>query len=233
MQIYWLPIKEIIDETDEIKTYLLEWPEAFKAWQEGAHTHMALKGFDAKEIRDKTLIRHMSICTLPEEGMIGITTRIKKDRSFYKDELEKHQIGDKIALYRTLSNVPLRRENRPIYLLSAGVGLATFRPHLLQYFTDPTGVSHLYSLNIDSSNASLYQELFNSPRQPLTSFFVDNREEYYKNLSDLIDETGLYYIVGSDEFIQININHLLEEGISPEAIMIDKKKARRADFLPI
>ncbi len=42
MQIYWTKINKIIEETPEVKTYLLDCPENF-TWEEGSHTHFALE----------------------------------------------------------------------------------------------------------------------------------------------------------------------------------------------
>lgn len=75
MKIYWTKISKIIDETSENKTYLLDCPENF-TWEEGAHTHLALEGFNAGDKPNKRLVCYMSISTLPEENVIGITTRI-------------------------------------------------------------------------------------------------------------------------------------------------------------
>lgn len=66
MKIYWTKINKIIDETSEIKTYLLDCPENF-TWEEGAHTHLALEGFNAGDKPNKSLVRHMSISTLPRK----------------------------------------------------------------------------------------------------------------------------------------------------------------------
>ena len=43
MEIYWTKIKEIIDESKEVKTYQLACPVDF-TWEAGAHVHLALKG---------------------------------------------------------------------------------------------------------------------------------------------------------------------------------------------
>ncbi len=67
MQIYWTKINKIIEETPEVKTYLLDCPENF-TWEEGSHTHFALEGFNAGDKPNRSLIRHMSISTLPYEG---------------------------------------------------------------------------------------------------------------------------------------------------------------------
>ena len=127
MEIFWTTIKDIVDETNDVKTYKLNCPEGF-TWEAGAHTHFALEGFNIGEKPNRSLVRHMSISTLPEEGSIGITTRIKEECSEFKDILKREEKNRKVALFKTSTNVPLKRENRPIYLLSSGVGIATFRP---------------------------------------------------------------------------------------------------------
>ena len=134
MEIYWTKIKEIIEETPEIKTFHLECPEGV-TWEEGAHIHLALEGFNAGEKPNRALVRHMSISTVQKEAAIGITTRLKAERSEFKTILGNLSIGDQVAVFKIKSNLALRREERNVYLLSSGVGLASFRPLVLQYLT--------------------------------------------------------------------------------------------------
>ncbi|MCD2138544.1 dihydropteridine reductase [Salinicoccus halitifaciens] len=228
MKIYWTKIADVIEETPETKTYILECPEDF-TWEEGAHTHLALEGFNAGERPNRHLIRHMSICTLPGEKAIGITTRIRPQRSEFKQRLDDLPIGSQVALFKTHSNVPLRREERPVYLLSSGVGLATFRPLVLDFFDNPDKVKKVHSVNIDSSRNYLYPDLFvPDEAKRFLSEFLDNRMEYYEKVRRLAeDEEGLFYIVGSDEFLSENIKILCEAGIAPEQIMLDKHPDRK------
>jgi len=232
MQIYWTKIKQIIEETPQVKTYLLDIPEGF-TWEEGSHTHFALKGFNEGEKPNKGLVRHMSISTLPHENVIGITTRIKELCSEFKATLKNQTIGAEVALFKTHSNVPLRREGKNIYLLSAGVGIATFRPLALEYFARPENVKSIYSLNIDSTKDYLFTDIFKStPEKNFTAKFVDNRQDYYEEVNNLFeDKEGIYYIVGSDEFLRQNIGILFEKGIRPEQIMIDKRERSKPEFL--
>jgi|SRR5690625_4403946 len=234
MKIYWTSINEIINETDEVKTYILERPEDY-SWEEGAHVHLALKGFNAGKKPNRNLIRHMSICTLPEDDVVGITTRIRQKCSEFKARLREHKVGDQVALFKTVSNIPLKRENKNVYLLSAGVGLATFRPLVLDYLRSNDGVNHIHSLNIDSSEDYLFTDIFNTdPSKNLTSQYINNRKDYYKEVINLArDKDGLFYIVGSDGFIIENINYLIEENIKPEQIVLDKHQHQLPDFLPI
>ena len=232
MQIYWTKINKIIEETPEVKTYLLTCPEDF-TWEEGSHTHFALEGFNAGDKPNRGLIRHMSISTLPHENSIGITTRIKEQCSEFKAILRNLEVGNEVAIFKTHSNVPLKRVDKNVYLLSSGVGLATFRPLVLDYFKSTQNVNQIHSLNIDSSKDFLFTDIFEStPDKMFTSQFVDNRKDYYKEVKNLAaDKDGLFYVVGSDEFLLQNIEVLCEQGIKPEQIMLDKREQQLPEFL--
>ena len=234
MQIYWTKINKIIEETPEVKTYLLDCPEGF-TWEEGSHTHFALEGFNAGDKPNRGLIRHMSISTLPHENSIGITTRIREQCSEFKSILRNLEVGNEVAIFKTHSNVPLKRAGKNVYLLSSGVGLATFRPLVLDYFERADNVNKIHSLNIDSSKDFLFTTIFESaPDKNFTSQFVDNRKDYYEEVKNLAaDKDGLFYVVGSDEFLVQNIEVLREQGIQPEQIMLDKREQQLPEFLSI
>lgn len=234
MQIHWVKINDIIDETPEVKTYLLDLPEDF-TWEEGSYTHFALKGFNAGEKPNRSLIRHMSISTVPNEGFIGITTQIKEQCSEFKSTLRDHKVGDEAVIFKTRSNVPLKREDKNIYLLSSGVGLATFRPLVLDYFERADNITKIHSLNIDSSQDFLFPTIFNgAPNKNFTTQFVDNRQDYYEEVLNLAtDQDGVFYVVGSDKFIVQNIEVLREQNIQLAQIILDKPEGRLADFFPV
>lgn len=234
MQIYWTKINKIIEESSKVKTYLLECPEGF-TWEEGSHTHFALEGFNAGEKPNKSLVRHMSISTLPHENAIGITTRIREKCSEFKSILRTLEVGNQVALFKTHSNVPLKRDDKNVYLLSAGVGLATFRPLVLEYLEHPDNVNQIHSLNIDSSKEFLFTNIFKTvPDKNFTSQFVDNRKEYYEEVKRLAaDKDGIFYVVGSDDFLVQNIEILREQGIKPDKIMLDKREQRRSELLSL
>ena len=175
----------------------------------------------------------MSISTLPNENSIGITTRIREQCSEFKTILRNLEVGNEVAIFKTHSNVPLKREDKNVYLLSSGVGLATFRPLVLDYFERGDNVNQIHSLNIDSSKDFLFTTIFESaPDKKFTSQFVDNRKDYYEEVKNLAaDKNGLFYVVGSDEFLVQNIKVLREQGIKPEQIMLDKHERALPEFL--
>jgi len=232
VQIYWLKIKNIIEESSEIRTYLLERPEGF-TWEEGAHTHFAMKGFNTGNGPNRSLVRHMSISTIPSEDAIGITTRIKEQCSEFKSILRQLQIGDEVALFKTYTNLPLKRVRRSVYLLSSGVGLATFRSIILDYFNRPDEIKSMHSLNIETSKQFLFPDVVQSAADKnFTAHFVDSRKTYYEEVQKLAaDKEGLFYIVGSDEFLAQNIAVLRENGISVDQIMLDKHEEQKEQFL--
>ena len=234
MQIYWTKINKIIEETPEVKTFLLDLPEGF-TWEEGAHTHLALEGFNAGDQPNKSLVRHMSISTLPNEQSVGITTRIRELCSEFKSILRNLEVGDKVALFKIHSNVPLKRDDKNIYLLSSGVGLATFRPLVLTYLERPENINRIHSLTIDSTKDYLFTDVFESaPDKNFTSQYVDNRKDYYEEVKKhAADQDGLFYVVGSDEFIMQNIDVLREHGIKPEQIVLDKRERQLPNFFPV
>lgn len=232
MKIYWTKINKVIEETPEIRTYMLDLPEGF-TWDEGAHTHFALEGFNAGEKPDRSLIRHMSISTLSDENSVGITTRIREQCSEFKHILNDLEIGSSVAIFKTHSNVPLKREGKNIYLLSSGVGLATFRPLVRDYLNHPDNVNKVHSLNIDSSRDYLFTSIFEpAPEKEFTSQFVDNRKDYYEEVQTLAqDKEGVFYVVGSDAFLAQNIALLREQGVNTDQIMLDKHESTMQEFL--
>src|SRR5699024_5576898 len=123
-------------------------------------------------------------------------------------------------------------ENKNIYLLSAGVGLATFRPLALSYLKQQHNIKQMYSLNIDSTKEYLFTDVFKSnSERNFVANFIDNREQYYEEVEKLEkDKEGIYYIVGSDEFLVHNIELLRQNGIHPKQIMIDKREGVREEF---
>lgn len=128
--------------------------------------------------------------------------------------------------------MPLKRENKNIYLLSSGVGLATFRPLVLEYLKRADDINQIHSLNIDSSKEFLFSDVFeSSTEKKFTSEFVDNRQSYYERVKELAeDKDGLFYVVGSDEFIVQNIELLREQGILEEQILLDKHAVQLSKY---
>ncbi|MGB4587644.1 MAG: hypothetical protein WBI17_00215 [Clostridiaceae bacterium] len=228
---YKLKIIDVIDEGNESKTYLFEKPEDF-SWEEGSHAHIGLQGFDVGEKPNKSWVRHMSIMTLPDEGKIGFTTRAKRNPSEFKRMLYSSSIGDDITFFKLGSRMGLRRTDKTIVLLSMGVGIATMRPLIRAFKNDKSNIPSLISLNIDSSSDFIYQnELDELTDENYKNYWIKSRTSYYETLQQLANsENAIYYVVGSDMFIQDNIRYLKSANVNKKDIVIDKKEEMQSMF---
>lgn len=218
-----LKIVEIVDEGIDTKTFYLEKPEDFN-WEEGSHTHIALNGYDSNEVPNKSLVRHMSIMTLAQENRIGFTTRFPSQKSEYKTLLSNYRVGDVISIFKLGSRMSLRRENRPIILLSMGVGIATMRPLILSYIQNKQGIRGLTHINVDPHPTIYRNDIESIQDETFVNIWTKTRVEYYQKLTELIKKDSIYYIVGSDTFLRSNIQKLKSIGVKIEDIMIDKKE---------
>lgn len=227
---YNVKITDIIEEVPGVKTFLLEKPEDLN-WEEGSHTHIGLLGFDAGETPNKALVRHMSIMSLPEDNKIGFTTKMMAPLSEFKENLSKLHIGDEVVLFKVGSKMLLRRENKPIVLVSMGVGIATMRPLVHRFIKDTTGIPKLTNININSSNNFVYKnELSQLENSIYQNHWVDTRNKLYETLDTITKQENIYYLVGSDTFIKDVIKYLKEKGIEEASIIIDKKEEMRSSF---
>ena len=218
-----LKIVEIVEEGIDTKTFYLEKPEDFN-WEEGSHTHIALNGYDSNEVPNKSLVRHMSIMTLAQENRIGFTTRFPSQKSEYKTLLSNYRVGDVISIFKLGSRMSLRRENRPIVLLSMGVGIATMRPLILSYIQNKQSIRGLTHINVDPHPTIYRNDIESIQDETFVNIWTKTRVEYYQKLTELIKKDSIYYIVGSDTFLRSNIQKLKSIGVKIEDIMIDKKE---------
>ncbi len=232
MEKFLLKLIEKKEEEKGIWSYYLEKPEAF-TWDEGAHMHIALKGYDADDVPNKDWVRHMSIMTLPEEGQIGFTTRVDTPFSEFKEKLQAVQSGDELVVFKIGSRMSLRRTEKPIILLSMGVGLATFRPLIYNFLKDQTAIPKLVALNVNATGDGPYKTALSQLHHAaLTQIWTRTRTDYYHQLHTLVDthKDAWYYIVGSAPFISDAIAVLRAKGIADAAMVIDKKPDLRVGY---
>lgn len=228
MELYLQKIIAIRDEAPAIRTFYFDVPP-WLTWEEGAHLHIAFPDFNAGGIKNPERVRHMSIASLPREHVIAITTRMN-DTSPFKRSLADLTVGDEMVLYKFGSRLALHREGRPIVLLSMGVGLAAFRPLILEYVKDPQGIPSLTSL----TRCRPGQELYQSELAPLSQ--AQLRQEWHATADSYLQAAasqpldGYYYIVGSEIFIRDMIRLLRDRGIADESMIIDKKPPVRSMF---
>lgn len=161
---------------------------------------------------------------------IRFTTRIRPKASLYKQRLDQLQLGDTVEATLPSGQFDLRRDNRPVVLLSNGVGIAAVRPHILAYANDDSAVSQLLQFNVDRSGALYHREFekIAKDRPTFSSHYSSNRQDFYDqldyHLQAIIDKhsaSPLIYVVGSDSFVIATMTHLQDRGIQKSDIITD------------
>jgi len=197
-------------------------------WQEGDSSKVFL------EVAGKENGKKFSYATLPHENIIQFTTRIRADRSDFKEAMSSLKCGDAIEISEPSGQFGLRRNHRPVVLLSNGVGIAAIRTLIKAYEMDQTGVPHLLQINVDSKSA-IYEKEFYDLSTQLPSFksiytqsrnrFFERLDFYVQDLYSMDNDDPLFYVVGSDAFVSDTIWHLSDMGISSESIITDGHKS--------
>jgi len=230
--VYPIELLNIREESERTYTYNFTKPEEL-IWDEGAHTHLALNRIN-EELGwwEKKDVRHFSIMSLPEERFISITTRIPEAHTEFKEFLSHSNIGDTYYLFKVGSRLKLRREDRPIILLTQGVGIASVRPLLKRFDDNSDHITSLYHLNVDRYKPYIFEEEFKKYNEnpKIRTVYTSNRNAYYEVLNDWFSsdftKKAYYYIIGSDAFLIDQRRHLNQMGISDEQIIIDKKEEK-------
>ncbi|MDF2511106.1 MAG: FAD-dependent oxidoreductase [Herbinix sp.] len=231
MDKYRVKIIDMKEEAPGTKTFFLEKPSNF-IWQEGAHTHIGLIGFDEGELPNKNWVHHMSIMTLPEDNKIGFTTRLLPPFSEFKEKLSDLQIGDEVILFKIGSRMFLRREKKAIILVSMGVGIATMKPLIHRFLKDDAQISRLININVNSTKDFVYRnELDPLQNSNYKNYWIDSRSKFYETLDKVSEqEDAIYYVVGSDEFVKDIIRDLKNKKVEDENILIDKKEEMKTNY---
>ena len=225
-------LESIMQEPGSARSYYFNIPDGL-TWEAGSDMHFAYPDYLDSGVPDKSLVRHMSLITLPEDGKIGFTTRVPGSGSVYKKRLESLTVGDELVIFKLGNRFPLRRENRPVVLISMGVGVAAMRPMIISWVKNTKRVPSVTNIVVDKKEQFLFREEFEAIKlSNFSNAFLEHRSFFYKYLeSNPFNDSQIFYIVGSDDFLADVIVRLKEQGIKPENIEIDKKPEKRAEML--
>lgn len=220
---YKINLIDIIKHNDETVSFDFK-SDHINTWAEGDSSKLYVN-LQGQEVGKK-----FSYATISEETRIRFTTRIRTERSDYKDRLSTLSIGDTVEITEPQGDFKLMRHNRPVVLLSNGVGIATSRSLIKTYQTDPTDIPALIQINVDGSGTIYKDEFDNLMGQLKTfkSYYTSNRKAYYQRLDAEIQnilfdfyEEPYVYIVGSANFVIESMRHLKDVGFQDDDIITD------------
>ena len=220
---YQVKLVDIIRHNEDTFSFDFESKDEL-TWSEGDHSKLYIN------IKNSELGKKFSYATHPDESIIRFTTRVKSKRSDYKETLCKLKIGESIELSAPSGEFGLKRVNRPLVLLSNGVGIAASRSQIKSYELDPTDIPYMLQINVDASG-SIYKSELDQLKAELDNFdsvYISGRETYYSKLDHEVQKIinhheldPIFYIVGSGGFVNDTINHLKSVGFSSDDMMTD------------
>lgn len=182
------------------------------------------------QIGEKEVGKAFSYATLPSEPIVRFTTRIRPVRSDFKQMLSEVKIGETVEITYPKGDFKIQRLNRPIILLSNGVGIAATRALVKAFEADSDGIHSMTQINVDASGA-IYEEEFEAlmhENSKFKSLYVKHRAEFYEALKakiialwETVDETPLFYVVGSETFVKGTVTYLYEAGYNDGDVVLD------------
>jgi ferredoxin-NADP reductase len=215
-----LTLKDIVKHNEDTYSFDFDIPKGFN-WVEGDSSKLYIKDLFGE------LGKVFSYATLPNEAIVRFTTRIREERSHYKNLLSKVAIGSSVEVTPPKGDFKLRRHNQPIIIASNGVGIAATRSLIKAYEENSFGIPKLVQINIDKKN-HIYKDEFRdimNRKRNFMSLFVSSRESYYQMLDHEIQRVIMkepnIYIVGSDNFVIDTYNHLKDMGIDEQKLITE------------
>lgn len=224
---YKVELQSIRKEATDTYTFFFTKPNDFE-WDEGVCVKLANSNFHPEDAEsDFENVRHLTIVTLPQENAVAFTTRIRRPRSAFKNQLLSSEMGTSFYISHPESKMALKRVNRSIVLISSGVSIATMRPLIKAFANDCSKIPGLTHLHVDSSSEFIYQQELDSLAKTipgLQNYFIQSRPDFYSQLDEIFNSQSIYYLVGSDQFIIALGKKLLEKGININSLILDKDK---------
>lgn len=229
IELYTMHLQRVVEEAPKINTYYFDRPEGY-TWQEGEHIHLAFPDFRDGPKPNRARVRHMSIASLPTEEHIMITTRMNEESPF-KQALLEMPAQYKMALFNPSCKLALRRQNKPLILLTMGVGIAAFRPLILAHHADPSSITYMKTICVAKPGEEVYKkELEQHANEHCQIDWLSNRQSFHETVKEL-PQDAVYYVVGSDAFIQDNLHNLLSHGVEADNIVLDLRDDLREFYI--
>ena len=216
-------LNEIIQEAPETYTFKFAAPQN-TGWTPGANAHFIANNLQNGQKFTYRLVHEFSIMSHPKEEYLGFTTRIRSIPSLFKQTLKELNSGDQIRIFGIRNNIQLQKVSIPITLISMGVGVATFRPIILDYINSTSQIPFITNINVDRSSNFIYQnELEKSSENRIQNVFVTSRVDLYKSIDKALKkDNNIYYIVGSNVFNRNIKDYLLKNKVPKRLIKFDK-----------
>lgn len=212
----------------KVESYEFKALEHFE-WQEGSRADLQVP------VKGEMVGQTYALVSLIDEEQVAFAVTLGDKPSDYKDQLGALVTGDLIEMSEPCGDFMLRREERPIILLSKEEGIVYFRSMIKAFEKNDRDIGQLIQINIASTDP-IYQEAFEAVANRMDgfkSFYVRDGESFYKKvtfesqqLMASMNQVPYFYIVGEDSFVQEASAFLVSLGIDQEDIITESDQSQ-------
>lgn len=167
--------------------------------------------------------RVMSFTSHPTDDCLAFVTRISGQPSPFKSRLSSLQAGESLVLDMALGDLVLPRSTEiPLVFVAGGIGIASFVSMLrdIEKTGETRKIHLLYALRSDEER--LFSDLLG--RFPFTSkqeFISPNRLRVEDILAAADTDDALFYLSGTESFVENLRKDLLVAGLSDTQVIFD------------
>lgn len=173
-----------------------------------------------------------ALATIPVEGTISFAIKISEEVTAYENQLMSLVEGDLIEVSEPKGKVTLRRDQRPILLLSDTMGIVSFRALVKAFEDNQDDINYLTQINVSSDERPYKEELdkLSESVKGFRSFYSRDMASFYQQVDyenqELMAKTRqvpYFCIAGEDSFVSELSSYLISVGFNEEDIMMDRE----------
>ncbi len=217
-----IEFQEMYKDVADVHTFVFKAAEDI-SWKAGQH---GVFRFVDKKIKGRPY-RVFSVASVPEEGLIRISTKISNSPSDFKSNLLNLKPGDILKLNGPVGWFYVDRIRRPAALTAAGIGITPYIALLQRYAMDISHPKSLHLYYIAKPGEHSYRnwlEEFEKNHSFLSVDFIESRDEYKALISEYTEKFGnyaRYYISGTPKMIKETKSQLKDMGIESKNMVND------------
>ncbi len=224
MKTFETKVKKIVQETSDSYSFIFDIPEGFE-WKAGQHTAWTFPEFDLDKKEQR---RIFTIASAPADGFLMFTTRIREEKSPYKEALLNDvKPGSPVIVNQALGKYSFHDTKKKSLCVAGGIGITPIRA-LVKDLYDNNDPSHeikvIYS---DESGEFCYSDFWKEAQEKLENLtveFIKDTKVCTDTVKKYAEENGdeaEYLIAGSPGMNKAYEGMLQEWGISKDSIVLD------------
>lgn len=216
-------LREKKHEYDHVYTFIFDTPNPIlsNSFQAGQYVHVRLPNVREGE----KSVRELSFASAPNdvEIQLGVDTR---SGSPYQSALVAMEPGDIATLFKVKGTMVLPEGKAEVVMIAGGVGITPFRSMVREIAQKNLPIT-VVLVHVSREHFLYQQEL---EKLPFEQHRV-NRSETQSMCENVVKQypQALYFIAGSENFVQDIENILVNEKIGSDAIFKDEFKGLHED----